>query len=854
MGDQKADRDGGTARRWLSRIHCLVITRTEEEFENMMHLEEFQNLRKNMPNIMRLPNPCYPETMTNDNGHEVVKDCALLDIFKNRMKAMSELKPGTVGAIQSHRNAWHIGNQKAPGEWLMVLEKDVRPRENSTEKLLSVLRFLANKHNATQMVMLSGTDKRAHHDMIWAKSTGLAKDKWIEIRTYPGIYTHKGDITAANVGYGLKWYLISSQARNKLLDMQVSFQSFERAAWKMIFDNFDYNTKGRMHSNFMRSVLLVMPSMGGCAENTDDPHGGSGRRAMDDKHTGGRYIFIDTGFHWDMWMRLSTLATILPVAMELRLGIVMVWPIAPKSPMTLEKLLSYKPQLKQKGVWIKTIADTMNSEYTHYKMHGNISHIVEKPLMFVPSMRWLDDELAQHDDVVHRTRLDAHISDWISINGQWTTNLKDDMPTGSWVPWNEWPSDAAVLVLPTAEDLAAWNMFGCTCKGKDELQRNQNMTQSIQAFCAQLQDEIGRWFRDDPQAWLIIVKIAPIENGIIESFHDSLWEKYGSDKLWVPKFLNARIPNQSAKWDGRRHDENYARWGESLAKAAGLLALAPFNKIFYIVMTWTMQWAHAQWLVDPDRIMCAHSYEPREHGRARRRIGPAYQPPEIVESLKLDEVELSASIMKPNYRFDIANMRRWAEDATDMMVRNATDPFLLAERYLSHEAITVLRQLQQDTLGELNFLIEKRAGSKFSDGIPQDCEKIWSSILHMMPLVNKANREYENRRNDDDWNAMTAILAVPLSIYRWREKSKFPLHIDSNAYVKQVASFDGNWSRMFESMGDIAIDDEPRNSSRCTSTRSPSPRRSRTRSPCPKRRATSNCGSVKLESAHSSTR
>ena len=315
--------------RTLKEMTWIYIAKHDSTFEKWMKNEHVLAVAEDLKQVIKLPNPCFPETMRDsDSGLKVVRDVDLLDMFVGPSRDQHVFMPASVGSMHSHRRAWHYGNHQGnKGAWLMVCEEDIEPTANARDKLRFIMQYILRNKGKHELVMLAGADgpmmnrKAKEHSETVTEAMRL-----VELRSLPmskaGIHW-----VPKHVGLGVKWYLISPVAREFLLKVRYQFNSFERSLWAAI-----YKASGGPWDQSAKKpwerTLYATPPLGSNERNFQDFFVGSGRNRTDAMHQVGPYIAVVLSRDWPLGQRLTTIAVGVMLAALCKLGVVISWLLA----------------------------------------------------------------------------------------------------------------------------------------------------------------------------------------------------------------------------------------------------------------------------------------------------------------------------------------------------------------------------------------------------------------------------------------------------------------------------------------------------------------------------------------------
>jgi len=105
--------------------------------------EEVNKLKGAIKEIIKHLCPCLPKTMLDEeSGQQRIQEVELGDVFAHEVWKRVITQPASVGALHSHRRAWHVAELKSATDWAMFIEDDVKPTANAFDRIKRVFEFL----------------------------------------------------------------------------------------------------------------------------------------------------------------------------------------------------------------------------------------------------------------------------------------------------------------------------------------------------------------------------------------------------------------------------------------------------------------------------------------------------------------------------------------------------------------------------------------------------------------------------------------------------------------------------------------------------------------------------------------
>ena len=182
--------------------------------------------------IVRLPNPCFPQTMLDaDSGFEHLVDVELLDCYRPEMRAEYAAKPASVGCCVSHRRAWHFANlYNSKSKWAVFIEEDFTLRDHAAQLLKMTFEVLAQNTSNVEMVFFSnggGSEELVGKAKAHSKHICRMLNHG-ELRSCPCKRRAQGGYWGLHFGQGMRCYALSGKGRARLL-----LQTRSMNAWEM---------------------------------------------------------------------------------------------------------------------------------------------------------------------------------------------------------------------------------------------------------------------------------------------------------------------------------------------------------------------------------------------------------------------------------------------------------------------------------------------------------------------------------------------------------------------------------------------------------------------------------------------
>ena len=128
---------------FLRKVRWLWIGRDDAKFQTFLANEEVNKLKGAIKEIIKHLCPCLPKTMLDEeSGQQRIQEVELGDVFAHEVWKRVITQPASVGALHSHRRAWHVAELKSATDWAMFIEDDVKPTANAFDRIKRVFEFL----------------------------------------------------------------------------------------------------------------------------------------------------------------------------------------------------------------------------------------------------------------------------------------------------------------------------------------------------------------------------------------------------------------------------------------------------------------------------------------------------------------------------------------------------------------------------------------------------------------------------------------------------------------------------------------------------------------------------------------
>ena len=820
---------------------CLLIAKDDADLDKWMRHSEVQELAKSLKQVVRLPNPVFPPKLKDHAGNTVVGDQNLLDIFTGRMVDEMKSKPASCGAIHSHRNCWLWAENHCPTEWIMIVEDDVIPRENCVDKILVVLHALKMQREATVMCMLAGSDAPGHVQNHTRNSTSVFHfHMLLDVRTYPSEWHHKF-IVPIHVSMGLKWYILSPKARRVLLPMKVPFPSFERVVWKCLFDNFQRHPRGGGNKDpkKMDCVLTASPVLAASPIDFQDAFHGSGVKRTDAGHEVRPHILIDPIGDWSICERLNTLTVCLCMANALGWGIVMIWEKTANVPISFENLAALDPAIAPGEMYVSILRDRRGGGYSQATTYGDVRLKIRQPLLFIPTWDRIDTMLRAHNQFTDSMSWEWNPAYWLKIKSEWTDKLFSELPRSGMSHTQEWPDDLFILLLPTTRDMHAFTLNGRLDKGFDGYMGNDKDTKFLIKTCELLRAQIEQMIKDFGATRIILLHLdTKRPPALWEDLLKDMRRKF-RDNFVEPDFMPADtslIPR--TKYDARYETEGWKHWGQALAKAVGLLSLAPETNILHPILSWSAMWnqinqgPHGKSTIP--EIIDSFYDKPPGSNHPTLKYGPAGQ---LTNEIRHNSYLRQLADEKERDRDGLWNIlayTRWvAREFVAAMVAFHASPFSAAHEFVDRRCLKAFDVVPLRDRETADFSLRCEMGKASQDKQLyhiDDAEFLADQLVN----IRNASKKYtdEATQSGAKWSWTEAFVMVILNEMRW-QNNKFPFMLDAKGHLAINRGFRGNWSKLFNVDVDFSNCRGQRSPSRASgSARSTTTRRTE-RSPTP---------------------
>jgi hypothetical protein len=128
---------------FLRKVRWLWIGRDDAKFQTFLANEEVNKLKGAIKEIIKHLCPCLPKTMLDEeSGQQRIQEVELGDVFAHEVWKRVITQPASVGALHSHRRAWHVAELKSATDWAMFIEDDIKPTANAFDRIKRVFEFL----------------------------------------------------------------------------------------------------------------------------------------------------------------------------------------------------------------------------------------------------------------------------------------------------------------------------------------------------------------------------------------------------------------------------------------------------------------------------------------------------------------------------------------------------------------------------------------------------------------------------------------------------------------------------------------------------------------------------------------
>ena len=318
----------------LPKVRWIWIGRDEDKFLAFLQHPEVKKLDSMICEIVKHPCPCFPRTMLDqESGQQRIMEVELGDVFPAEVWKRQINQPASVGALHSHRRAWHVAETYSASDWAMFIEDDINLTANAADRVKMVFDFIEEEvtsHGQYHMVNFVMGASPYMVSLAEKYSKRLHRDgRQIEIRTCPIRQTRWHEQQAIHVGLGLKWYALSGQARRFLLGETMRYEAYELYIMSMLMNGQHFvlpGTSGVPSHRPGNRVLYVTPTCGEHARDFDDFFIGSGRYKRDSGHDAGPYVMVAIPATTKLIPRLHMVAFGAELARIARIGLVIHWP------------------------------------------------------------------------------------------------------------------------------------------------------------------------------------------------------------------------------------------------------------------------------------------------------------------------------------------------------------------------------------------------------------------------------------------------------------------------------------------------------------------------------------------------
>jgi hypothetical protein len=127
----------------LSKVRLIWIGRDEEKFQTFLQHAEVKKLDNMIREITKHPCPCFPRTMLDqESGQQRIMEVELGDVFSAEVWKRTINQLASVGALHSHRRAWHVAETYSASDWAMFIEDDINLTANAADRIKMVFDFM----------------------------------------------------------------------------------------------------------------------------------------------------------------------------------------------------------------------------------------------------------------------------------------------------------------------------------------------------------------------------------------------------------------------------------------------------------------------------------------------------------------------------------------------------------------------------------------------------------------------------------------------------------------------------------------------------------------------------------------
>ena len=226
----------------LPKVRWIWIGRDEDKFQVFLQHPGVKKLDSMIREIVKHPCPCFPRTMLDqESGQQRIMEVELGDVFPAEVWKRQINQPASVGALHSHRRAWHVAETYSASDWAMFIEDDINLTANAADRVKMVFDFMEEDisfHGQYHMVnfVMGGSPYMVSLAEKYSKRIHMDGRK-IEIRTCPVKQNRWQEPQAVHVGLGLKWYALSGQARRFLLAETMRYEAYELYIMSMLMNS-----------------------------------------------------------------------------------------------------------------------------------------------------------------------------------------------------------------------------------------------------------------------------------------------------------------------------------------------------------------------------------------------------------------------------------------------------------------------------------------------------------------------------------------------------------------------------------------------------------------------------------------
>ena len=356
----------------MREMRWIWIGRAEETNQTFLHHPEVRKLDTQICEIVKHPCPCFPKTMLDsESGQQRIMEVELGDVFPPEVWKRQISQPASVGALHSHRRAWHVAETYSATAWAMFIEDDINPTANAADRVRLVFDFIQSDLSQYHMVNFVMGASPYMINLAEKYSKRVHKDgRHVEIRTCPMRPTRGNQPLALHVGLGLKWYALSGPARRFLLAQMMQCEAYELFLMGLLV-NTDHFRSTLPHKTYHRAenrVLYVTPTCGEHARDFDDFFIGSGRYKRDSGHDAGPYVMVTIPPTTRLIPRLHMVAFGAELARMVRIGLVIHWPTSHANcKLWFQDMFRWTENISRHGIaFIRVLAQDKGGTVTYY--------------------------------------------------------------------------------------------------------------------------------------------------------------------------------------------------------------------------------------------------------------------------------------------------------------------------------------------------------------------------------------------------------------------------------------------------------------------------------------------------------